>query len=104
MKVFDSTLDFIALVGKEAEIKDFEPLFTLLRETREHKLLFGEEIGKFITELYKNGLKLRTTHSLRVGGKPVDTVEEANIIEWFAEQTTVAEQKFLQYIDFRQPY
>src|SRR5436190_628661 len=41
MKVFDSTLDFIALVNRDAEVKDLPLLFDLLRGTREHKLLFG---------------------------------------------------------------
>jgi len=105
MKVFDSTMDFIALVCREAEIKDLQPLFKFLQGTRSHNLLFGEEIGEYITEqLYKKGLKLHTFCSLRAAGQPTNADEYSNIVEWFTEQTAVAQKMFLTYIDFRQPY
>jgi K+-sensing histidine kinase KdpD len=45
MKVFNATQEFIALVLREAKIETLEPLFTLLRETRESQFLFGSEIS-----------------------------------------------------------
>jgi hypothetical protein len=105
MKVFDSMMGFINLVNRDAEIRDMEPLFELLRATKEHKLLFGEEIGKLISELHQKGSRLRTYYVGRTGGPIADDIaQESNVVEWLAQQTAVAEQLFLRYLDFRQPY
>ena len=106
MKVFNTTLDFIALVLREARIETMEPLFKLLRETREHHLLFGAEIGEYIEELYKKGVRLHTIHQMSGQQhivRPEDIPIHTEINMWFSGQIRVAEQKFLTYIDFREP-
>jgi hypothetical protein len=104
MKVFDSTMGFISLVNRDAEIRGMESLLKFQQDTREHRLLFGGEIAEYITEIFEKGNKLRTFHSLRDSGKPVDVNEDSKIVEWFSEQIAAAPKLFLKYIDFRQPY
>jgi hypothetical protein len=106
MKVFNSTLDFIALVGREARIETVESLFKLLRDTREHHLLFGPEIGEYINELYKKGVRLQTIFQMSQPAgimRQEDLPVNAEILQWFGGQFRVAEEKFLKYIDFREP-
>jgi hypothetical protein len=106
MKVFEATLDFIAMVVREARVQTLEPCFKLLRETREHNLLFGPEIGEYINELYKKGVRLEIIFQMgQPHGimRPEDIALNTEILEWFSGQFRVAEQKFLKYIDFREP-
>jgi hypothetical protein len=106
MKVFDATLEFIGLVLREARIDTMEPLFNLIRGTREHRMLFGSEIGEYIDELYAKGGRL---HVIDMAGGPEriiraeDIPEETAINLWFNGQTAIAQEKFLKYIDFREP-
>ena len=106
MKVFNATLDFIALVLREARIERLDPLFKLMRETREKHLLFGAEIGEYIDELYKKGLRLNTIYQMSGPQhiiRPEDVQVNTEITQWFNDQTKVAEQMFLKYLDFREP-
>jgi late competence protein required for DNA uptake (superfamily II DNA/RNA helicase) len=97
MAVFNSTMNLIAAVLQRAEV-DLAQLFALLRETRDHELLFGPEIGEFINEVYKKGLDLNTRAA--VAGQEVRRVE---LVSWFQRQSDVAREKFLKYLDFRRP-
>jgi hypothetical protein len=106
MKIFNSTQNFIGLVLREARVEKLETLFQLVRETREHHLLFGPEIGEYIQELYKKGARLHAIY--QAAGpehviRPEDIPEEFAINDWFTGQPRAAEQKFLKYIDFREP-
>lgn len=107
MKIFNATVEFIALILSQARIENFEPLRKLIQETREHHLLFGPEIGDYIREeLYKKGVRLHTIYQM--GGpqhvtRPEDVPVLTEILEWFSQQIRIAEQKFLKYIDFREP-
>ena len=106
LKVFNAAQEFIALVLQEARLTSLEPLFKLTRETREHHFLFGAEIGEYIDELYSKGNKLRQFHAATRGTdvlRPEDIEPETEINMWFSGQIGVAEQKFLKYIDFREP-
>jgi hypothetical protein len=106
MKVFNATQEFVALILQEARLTSFEPLFKLTRETREHHFLFGAEIGEYVDELYSKGNRLRAIHAATRGTdvlRPEDIPEETEINMWFSGQIGVAEQKFLKYIDFREP-
>lgn len=106
MKVFNATQEFIALVLQEARVMSFEPLFKLTRETREHHFLFGAEIGKYIEEVHSKGNRLRAMHAATRGTevlRPEDISQETEINMWFSGQIRVAEEKFLKYIDFREP-
>ncbi len=100
MKVFDATLDLIALVMRQARI-DLSELVNFLIATREHSHLFGQEITDYITLLHQKGLDLWT---LREGvSEPEDIRRRTELLTWFAKQTEVTHDKFLKYIDFRTP-
>ena len=108
MKVFDATMEFIALVLRDAEIKTFEPLFGLKAKTAESQWLFGPEIPEYIDELFKRGNRLRTIYSTRLPGnimRPEDIQVDEEINVWFTEQVekNVARDKFLKYMDCREP-
>jgi hypothetical protein len=106
MKVFDATIEFISLVLREAVIKTMDPLFRLMRDTRERDLLFGSEIGEYIDQLYAKGNRLRAVYAARGPGdtvRPEDIAVDAEINTWFSEQTGVVRDKFLRYLDFREP-
>jgi len=106
MKVFNATLDFIALVLRDARIESIGPLTDFLRSTREHILFFGEEVEEYVDELYKKGLRLETIYQLSLPMRvmrPEDVPINAEILEWFAGQTAVATKIFSKYIDFREP-
>ncbi len=99
MKVFDSTMNFVAAIGREAKV-DLNQLFDLIRETREHDLLFGPEVGEYITALYKSGNELRAR--ALVGGQE-DIERRTELLHWFGEQTRQGTKIFLKYLDFREP-
>jgi hypothetical protein len=106
MKIFNATLDFILPVVRDANIEIWEPLFQLRRNTREHHLLFGPEIGEYLEELFKKGSRLLTINQMSGPQhiiRPEDIPVQVEIVEWFSVQIRVAEQKFLKYIDFREP-
>ncbi len=106
MKIFNVTQDFIALVNRDAIVEEMKPLSQLLRDTREHHLLFGSEIGEYLEELYKKGVRLHTIHQKSGPQRilqPADIPVQIEIVEWFSAQHRAADQKFLKYIDFREP-
>ncbi|HEV2398578.1 MAG TPA: hypothetical protein VGS27_16660 [Candidatus Sulfotelmatobacter sp.] len=108
MKVFDATMTFIALVMREAQIKTFEPLFGLKANTAESQWLFGSDISEYIDELFKKGNRLRTIYATRLPGditRPEDIPVDAEINEWFSAQVekNLARDRFLKYMDFREP-
>lgn len=79
-----------------------------IRETREHHMLFGAEIGKYIDELYEKGTRL---HSMWLAAgigperviRPEDIPEEIEIQQWFTGQIDAVRKIFLTYLDFREP-
>jgi hypothetical protein len=106
MKVFDAVAEFIGLVLREARIETVEPLFRLMRETRESHMLFGSEIGEYIDELFEKGNRLHAIAAARRPDqaiRPEDVQPGHEINVWFSGQTAVAKEKFLKYLDFRQP-
>lgn len=106
MKVFNAVVEFIGGVIKRGSMVSLEPLFTLAVETRESYALFGSEIGEYINELSDKGFNLNTIHAMRSPEgvmRPDDVAPFTETLKWFAGQTRIAEQKFLKYIDFREP-
>lgn len=108
MTVFDATMEFIALVLRDAQIKTYEPLFGLKAKTAESQWLFGSEIPEYIDELFKRGNRLRTICATRLPGnimRPEDIPVDTEINAWFTEQVekNLARNKFLKYMDFREP-
>jgi hypothetical protein len=99
MKVFDATAKLLGIILRDARI-ELDQLFEFLRETRERELLFGAEIKDYLDELYSKGVELRTRDEVR---RPEDFTRNTELLTWFAGQHTVATQKFLKYLDFREP-
>lgn len=106
MKVFNATLEFITFVLRDAKIDSLKPVFDFARETREYHLLFDTEIGEYIDDLHTKGMELHTIYMMRHPDgamRPEDVAPCSKLLNWFAGQTKIAEQKFLKYIDFREP-
>jgi len=101
MKVFNSTMDLIAVILREARIEQ-KRVFQFLHETQEGDLLFGPEIREYLDELYNKASEL---HLKEVGGRQgeqEDIQKETELLKWFSGQGAVATKKFLKYIDFRE--
>ncbi len=82
----------------KAELND---LYKLIRETREHKLLFGSEIGEYIDQIYHKGVDLELIEATRDNPKPEDFAKRTELVEWFVQQSRLAPSLFLKYLDFR---
>src|SRR5579872_1840168 len=91
MAVFNSTMNLIAAVTQAARA-ELDQLFGLIRETRDHQLLFGPEIGEFINEVYKKGVELNTIDFVHG-----DAARRTELLLWFSQQNAGATQKFLKY-------
>ena len=92
MKVFDSTMDLIAVVLPRA--------FQFLRETRDHELLFGAEIKDYLDEVYRKTVRL---HTIDAVSRSEDIPKRTELLDWFSRQSAVATRKFLKYLNFREP-
>jgi hypothetical protein len=99
MTIFDATTKLFGEITRDARV-ELDQLFTFLRQTRECELLFGHEIKEYLDEIYKKGVDL---HARRVVRGPEDFETETQLLIWFTEQYSVATQKFLRYLDFREP-
>ena len=103
MRVFDETMDLIAVVIREARI-ELNRVIQFLQRTREHELLFGPEIKAFIDEIYRAGVDLSTRVPAGINmGDQAAIQRQTELVAWFADQSAVAREKFLKYIDFREP-
>lgn len=106
MKIYDATIEFVGLILREAKVETVEPLFILIRETRESHLLFGAEVTQYIDLLYSKGTRL---HSIWMASgaehiiRPGDIEEETQINHWFTGQVEASRGLFLKYLDFREP-
>jgi 7-keto-8-aminopelargonate synthetase-like enzyme len=107
MKIFNSTQEFIALVLRDAKVEEIKTLSQCVRDTREHHLLFGTEIGEYLDELYKKASRLHVVYTASVPQgnvlRPEHIPVELEIVDWFSRQPRAADEKFLKYIDFREP-
>jgi len=84
MRVFDATMEFIVFVLQKANMEELEPLFKFNRDTREHHLLFGSEIGAFIDQLYKEGARLGSARDRGCGieNRDFDAQRRKASIQW----------------------
>lgn len=98
MAVFNSTMNMIASVVQSAN-PQLADCMKFIRDTRDHELLFGPEVGTFIIEVYNKAIKLRTQNA--VGA---DTAaQQTETLNWFIAQMSDARKVFLKYLDFRKP-
>ncbi len=101
MKVFDAVTDLLGEIFRNARI-NLDQLNMLARETRDRELLFGPEIKEYIDEIFSNGVDL---HTVNVSGlrNQAEIERHTELLRWFVVQIPVATQKFLIYLDFREP-
>lgn len=101
MRIFDATTKLFGEIGRDAKV-DYAQLFTFVRDTRERDLLFGEEIKEYLDEIYKKGVDLHV-YGQRLERQPEFIDPESELLIWFTNQFPIATQKFLKYLDFREP-
>jgi hypothetical protein len=98
MAVFNSTMNMIAYVLQESN-PEMPQCIQFMRDTGDHELLFGSEVGNFINEVYKKAMLLQT--QIAVG--PHTAAQQTQILEWFTKQMGEGRTIFLKYLDFRKP-
>jgi hypothetical protein len=98
MVVFNSTMNMIASVLTSMK-PTLDQCVQYMRETRDHELLFGPEVGDFINEVYKKAVALLTYNSVGVNAAK----QQEEVVEWFNQQMGEARKVFLRYLDFRKP-
>ncbi|HWY69557.1 MAG TPA: hypothetical protein VNX88_12885 [Terriglobales bacterium] len=99
MRVFDATTILIGEVFRDGAV-NLEQLFAFLRGIRESELLFGAEIKAYLDEIYKKGNKLRALQAVNLAANAEQITE---LLDWLCTQRPVVVQKFLPYMDFREP-
>jgi phosphoenolpyruvate carboxylase len=99
LAVFNRVMSMMTSVLGMTEPKLAENI-RFIRDTRDHELLFGKEIGALINEIYKKAKALRvylvTDYSGSVG-------KQTEIIDWFVKQMEEAPKLFRKYLDFTRP-
>lgn len=101
--VFLGAMGFLGEIIKNARVTD-EELVKLLRDSRDHWLLFGEEVGEHLDRLYEKGLKLKRVEALRAAGRGGEkkqeemVEEESNLLEWFRKQMEETKKVFGGYL------
>lgn len=78
-------------------------LFVLWDEVQNHKFLFGVDVATYIDEVYKNGNLLWAVKQTLLTGGQKNIEKHTELLTWFDEQRTTANDKFLKYMDFRKP-
>jgi hypothetical protein len=96
--IYDRTMEMIASVMQRAN-PSLDECLKLLRDTRDHELLFGPEVGAFIDEIYKRALALEAQNAM--GHHDVE--KRIETMNWFADQMREARKVFLKYLDLRKP-
>jgi hypothetical protein len=99
MVVFNATMAFIAVVIQTTRPTN-DDCMSLMRSTRDSEFLFGAEIGAFIDQVYKNGLKVDMYNQTGAA----DAQKLADVLKWFPGRMAEGRKLFLKYIDFREPY
>jgi hypothetical protein len=98
MAVFNSTMNMIASVVQSANPK-LDQCIQFIRDTRDHELLFGPEVGEFINEVYSKAVLLEA----KIAAGLHSAEERTATLNWFAKQMGEARNVFLKYLDFRKP-
>jgi hypothetical protein len=99
MAIFTCTMKFISLVLQDLN-PDMRDCIKFIQDTRDHEFLFGPEVGEFITQVYKNAMKLRTY--IQVGSSTA--AKQTEVTNEIIEQNGEARKIFLKYMDYRDPY
>jgi hypothetical protein len=98
MVVFNSTMNMIVSVMMSSNPK-LDECVNFMRETRDHELLFGDEVGAFINEVYKKATLLH----VQIAVAPHTAKQQEETMNGFAEQMGNARRVFLKYLNFRKP-
>ena len=98
MAVFNSTMNMIASVIQSVN-PELAECIQFMRDTRDHELLFGPEVGVLINEVYRKATLLHA--HIAVG--PHTAAQQTQTLDWFINQMGEARKVFLKYLDFRKP-
>lgn len=107
LQIYQRTVEMIRLVVRNFK-PEFQDLIKFSADAAEADFLFGEEIPKYINEIYVHGLDLNTaraeyrdfTQPIPAGydhQKVVDALTKEK--KWFTDQPQIAKEKFKKYLD-----
>ncbi len=110
LKIYQHIVEMIRLV-----VRDFAPeiqdLLKFSADTAEADFLFGEEIPKYINELFNHAMSLNIArHKYRDFTQPIpEGYDHQKVVDalmkeekWFLDQLPIAKEKFKQYLDISQ--
>lgn len=107
LQVFNAVAEFLAHVMREGTT-DRAQLMTLLQKTRESYFLFGNQVSKYVTELYEKGVDLeyydkQLDHSgLPVGEERTRLAhQQGDLLKWFADQFDVIRPLFAKTLSLQ---
>lgn len=98
MAVFNSTMNMIASVMRSAN-PSLDECMQFIRDTRDHELLFGSEVGDFINEVFRRA----TLFEAQIAAESHTAAQRIETMQQFANQMGEARKIFLKYLDFRRP-
>lgn len=96
LAVFNSTMKLVSAGVRNAKI-ELDELFAFLADTRETEFLFGEDILKYVDEVYNRCLELHT--KAQQGRAATDT----ELLKWFVGQSNEAKRRFGKYLSLPKP-
>jgi len=104
LAIFNSTVELLSLIMQHGDVQ-MGQLFKFLAETNQSYFLLGEEIGHYLTELYKKGVDLHSTnqmlhHSILPASEERTRLAEESreSFRWFGDQFIVARKKFAKHL------
>jgi hypothetical protein len=100
--VFINTMEYLSNIAQHHDVTD-EVLFKFLRGSKDKEFLFGEDMKKYLEELYLKGLDLQLIEidlkNVPVGKKRNQMVEQSSaIFKWFIKQFDVSKRLFAKYL------
>lgn len=100
--VFINTMEYLSHIVQHHNISN-EVLFKFLRGSKDKEFLFGENIKKYLEELYLKGLDLQLIaielKNVPVGKKRDQMVgQSSEIFKWFMKRFDVSKRLFAEYL------
>ncbi len=105
LRIYREIVRLLSVITRDGDISRDE-LLTFRSKTHESGFLFGNDIIKYVEEVYSRSLKLRSSNELLKGselriGEERDnvTVENSKQLIWLADQLPLVKQKFEKYLN-----
>jgi hypothetical protein len=103
LSIYFAVMEFLAAIMRRSTISD-EELMVFLQKTRESYFLFGQEIGDYLDELYRQAVDLQARSIMVHEGLPDGDErtrvihEKTEISKWFTRQFEITRTKFTKYM------